>query len=227
MSDRFLIGYARVSTNEQDLQLQIDALLRYGVPEGRIIKEKKSGAELKGRDLKKLLGFLRRGDRLVVWKLDRLGRSVRDLITIVDIIEKAGADIVSITDGIDTSTAMGKFFFHVMAALAELERGMISERTKAGMAARKAKDPGVKWGMAHWFTDHPKRVKHIQGLYNAGEFRLARRHPSGVKIKGMTALQLMAEANAADPKARKIKSPETIRRWLREDAPGLDFVVEE
>ncbi len=205
--------------------MQIDALLRYGVPEDHIIKEKISGKTLKNRKLWRAMQHMRRGDRVVVWKLDRLGRSVKDLITAIELIEAKGADLVSLTDGIDTTTAMGRFFFHVMAAIAELERGMTSERTKAGMAARKAADPDVKWGAKHWFEDHPKRQKHIQGLFNAGEFTLEPRptpkYPQALVAKGMTAGALMAEANAADKDAKEIKNAESIRRWLREGAPGL------
>lgn len=226
MDGRFLIGYARVSTDDQELRLQIEALKRYGVPEAQIVTEKVSGKSLGNRKLKGILKVLRKGDRVVVWKLDRLGRSVKDLITVVEKIEGADADLVILTEGVDTSTAMGRFFFHVMAAISELERGMISERTKAGMAARKAKDPEVKWGAKHWLFDHPKRKEHIQALYDAGEFSIEPRPTDkatkAVKLEGMSAAGLMAEANAADPKAKPIKNAESIRRWLRDGVPGLD-----
>lgn len=231
MEDRFLIGYARVSTDEQDLQMQIDALRKYGVPDDMIIQEKISGKSLHNRDLWAKLQYMRAGDRVVVWKLDRLGRSVKDLIELIEFIEGRGGDVVSLTDGIDTTTAMGRFFFHIMAAIAELERGMISERTKEGMASRKAADPDVKWGAPHWFTDNPKRKKHIQGLYNDGEFTLVSsptpKNPDAVRSKGMTAGALMAEANAEDPEAKKIKNVETVYRWLREGAPGLEYTLSE
>lgn len=225
MDGRFLIGYARVSTDEQELRLQVDALRRYGIPEDRIFTEKVSGKSLNNRLLKKLLKHLREGDRIVVWKLDRLGRSVKDMVHTVERIERAGADLVSLTEGVDTSSAMGRFFFHVIAAIAELERGMISERTRAGMAARKAADPDVKWGAKHWFHDFPKRQDHLRDLYRDGLFGLGPRptekHPKALALVGMTPAGLMNEANAADPKARKIASSESIRRWLREGAPGL------
>jgi len=99
MEKRYLIGYAWVSTEDQDLRLQIEALKRYGVPESRIITEKKSGATLHGRKLYDILSHgIGRGERLMVWKLDRLGRSMQELIQIVEMIEEAGADFVSITD---------------------------------------------------------------------------------------------------------------------------------
>ncbi len=196
-----------------------------------IIQEKISGKTLKNRAIWRAVQYMRAGDRVVVWKLDRLGRSVKDLIELVEFIEARGGDLVSLTDGIDTSTAMGRFFFHIMAAIAELERGMTSERTIAGMAARKAADPDVKWGAKHWFNDHPKRKDHIQGLYNAGEFTLESRptpkYKRAVTAKGMTAGALMAEANAADPEAKEIKNAESVRRWLREGAPGLEYTLSE
>lgn len=103
---------------------------------------------------------------------------------------------------------------------------MISERTKAGMAARKAADPTVKWGSKHILRDYPNHMAHLQGLYNAGEFTLdprpTKKWPSAVVSKGMTAAALLAEVNAVRAKGVKaFKSPETIRRWLREGAPGL------
>lgn len=225
MSEWILWGYARVSTEDQDLLLQIEALKKYGVEESHIITEKKSGKRLTNRKLYAMLKYMRPKDRLVVWKLDRLGRSVTDLIYVIDRIEEIGADLVSITDGIDTSTAMGRFFFHIMAAIAELERNMTAERTKAGIAARKAKDPDVKWGAKHWFDDSPARQEHIQNLYEEGAFSLVpkptNKSPDALKLIGMTPAGLMAEANAASRKPSKMENAESIRRWLRQGAPGL------
>jgi len=224
--DRYPIGYARVSTDDQVLQLQLDALVRYGVPLEHIVQEKVSGKSLRNRKLAKVLNALRPGDRIVVWKLDRLGRSVKDLIEVIERIERSGADLVSLTEGVDTTTAMGRFFFHIMAAIAELERAMISERTKAGIAAKKAQNPGKKWGSKHWLHDHPKRQKRIQRLYDEGAFSVAPREtemcPDAVRLIGMMPEQLRIEANKADRKAKEIENAETIRRWLREGVPGLD-----
>ena len=226
MGEPFLIGYARVSTDDQELRLQIDALTRYGVPPDQIIQEKSSGGKMDRKGLRFLLKALREGDRVVVWKLDRLGRSLTGVIEVVEQIHAAGAELHSITEKIDTSSAMGRAFFHITLVFAELERSMISERTKAGMAARKAADPTIKWGSKHLITDYPKRMKHVQGLYNAGYFTLEDRpsetHPDAVISKGMTAGTLMAEINAVDVKdAPKIKNAETVRRWLRAGATGL------
>ena len=127
------IGYARVSTQDQDLRLQYDALRQ--VPCDKIYEDKASGARASRGGLKMALDALREKDTLVVWKLDRLGRSVRDLVTIVSDLEKRGVHFKSLTDQIDTSTTAGRFFFHVMASLAQMERDLTVERTKAGLGA--------------------------------------------------------------------------------------------
>lgn len=132
-----LLGYARVSTDEQDLALQLDALTQARCE--RIFTDKASGAANKRPGLEQLLSHLRPGDSLVVWKLDRLGRTVKGLVDMVADLETKGIQFRSLTDGIDTATGSGRFFFHVMAALAQMERELIAERTRAGLAAAKAR----------------------------------------------------------------------------------------
>jgi DNA invertase Pin-like site-specific DNA recombinase len=134
-----LVGYARVSTDDQSLDLQYDALTKAGCE--RIFDDKASGARDDRPGLADALPHLRQGDCLVVWKLDRLGRGLRSLIDFVDGLHQRGIDFRTL-DGstqIDTSTAQGKFFFRVMAALAEMERDLIRERTMAGLAAARAR----------------------------------------------------------------------------------------
>lgn len=138
-ADGRLLGYARVSTAEQSLDMQRDALRRAGVPEDRIYSEQVSAVSDKRRQLDLLMSKLSQGDVLVVWKLDRLARSVSDLIRKVQMIERRGARLKSLTEGIDTSTAMGNLLLHVLGAVAQFERDLISERTSAGMQARKAR----------------------------------------------------------------------------------------
>ncbi|MFK7882274.1 recombinase family protein [Roseobacter sp.] len=222
-----VFGYARVSTEDQDLSLQIAALRKYGIPDNQIFSEHASGKTMQRKSLKLLLKVMREGDTLVVWKLDRLGRSLKGVLQTVDDIEKGGINFVSLTEMVDTGSAMGRFFFHIMAAMAELERGMISERTKAGMAVRKAENPDIKWGAKHAILDHPKRLEHIQGLYNSGEFTVSPREAGGLKWKGMTARELLAEINASDPKARKVKSEATVHRWFHSGATGLVLRAED
>ncbi|WP_374471200.1 recombinase family protein [Phenylobacterium sp.] len=131
------IGYARVSSADQRLDLQMDALTRAGCE--RLFTDHASGGRADRPGLLAAQSHLRRGDTLVVWKLDRLGRSVRQLVELVATLEADGVHFASITDGIDTATPAGRFFFHVMAALAEMERDLIRERTTAGLRAAKAR----------------------------------------------------------------------------------------
>jgi len=131
-----LIGYARVSTQDQNLDLQRDALTKAGCQ--KVFEDKVSGTRADRPGLGKAQEMLREGDTLVVWKLDRLGRSVKQLVDLVGDLHKQGVQFKSLTDAIDTGTASGRFFFHVMASLAEMERELIVERTRAGLeVARK------------------------------------------------------------------------------------------
>jgi DNA invertase Pin-like site-specific DNA recombinase len=131
------IGYARVSTQDQNLDMQVDALEKAGCE--RIYKEKMSGKKDDRPELQKCLDALREGDTLVVYKLDRLGRSTFKLLELTSGFEKNGIDFVSIVDGIDTTTTVGRFFFRTMASIAELERDIIVERTQAGLQAARAR----------------------------------------------------------------------------------------
>lgn len=128
-----MIGYARVSTHEQNLELQITALKKAGCK--KILEDKLSGSRAERPGLTKVLDLLRKGDMMVVWKLDRLGRSVKQLVDLVTELHREGIQFKSLTDSIDTGTASGRFFFHVMASLAEMERELTVERTRAGLAA--------------------------------------------------------------------------------------------
>ncbi|PJA44599.1 MAG: DNA invertase [Verrucomicrobia bacterium CG_4_9_14_3_um_filter_43_20] len=131
------IGYARVSTNKQDLSLQLDALKEYGCE--TIYEETGSGAKNDRPELINVLKALRVGDTLVVWKLDRLSRSIKDLINIVNDLNDRDIQFISITDNIETSTPSGKLIFHIFSALAEFERNIIRERTTAGLKAARAR----------------------------------------------------------------------------------------
>src|SRR5215217_5902305 len=128
-----LIGYARVSTHDQTLALQQDALTQAGCD--RIFTDTASGAKAERQGLEEALSHVRRGDTLVVWKLDRLGRSLPHLIETITGLQERGIGFKSLTEQIDTTTSGGKLIFHVFAALAEFERDVIRERTNAGLAA--------------------------------------------------------------------------------------------
>lgn len=131
------IGYARVSTSDQNMSLQIDALQKAGC--AKIYQEKISGTTKERPELTKLFDQLREGDTIVVWKLDRLGRSIKNIVEIVLQLNQQGVVIKGLTDGVDTSTANGRLFLNIMASLAEYERELIQERTHAGLGAARAR----------------------------------------------------------------------------------------
>ncbi|WP_313527097.1 recombinase family protein [Shinella sp.] len=133
-----LVGYARVSTVEQNLDMQVAALKAAGCSQ-IFTDHGLSGADFQRPGLLKALRQIKRGDMLVVWRLDRLGRSLVDLIQTVNGLSERGCDFRSLTESIDTSSSGGRLLFHVMAAMAEFERAIISERTKAGMEAARAR----------------------------------------------------------------------------------------
>jgi len=131
-----MIGYVRVSTFDQDLSLQIDALTRAGIPKPHIFMDKLSGAKTERPGLAKCLATLESGDILVVWRLDRLGRSMRHLITLVEDLRTRGIGFRSLNEGvIDTTSASGELIFNIFSALAQFECRLIQERTKAGLEA--------------------------------------------------------------------------------------------
>jgi DNA invertase Pin-like site-specific DNA recombinase len=158
VSDDFkgrLIGYARVSTADQDVAMQVAALKRAGVLDDNLWSEQVSGVKAKRpqRDLAML--DAREGDVFIVYKLDRLGRSFRELLDMVHDLERRGIGFRSLTEGFDTTKPAGKFMFHMLGALAEFERGLIAERTRDGMA--EAKERGVQVGKPKWFTTERRK----------------------------------------------------------------------
>jgi DNA invertase Pin-like site-specific DNA recombinase len=158
-----LIGYARVSTSDQDPALQIDALSEAGCV--RIFEERASGALDARPELARLLDHLREGDTVVVWRLDRLGRSLRHLIDVVSELDARKVGFRSLGEGIDTGTAGGKLVFHLFGALAEFERELIRERTKAGLAAARAR--GRKGGRPRKMT--PEKLEVARRMYDSGK----------------------------------------------------------
>lgn len=132
-----LVGYARVSTQDQNLALQLDALKQAGCD--KVFTEKASGAQRERPQLASALDYMREGDTLVIWKLDRLARSLTQLIETVEGMAARGIGFRSITEAMDTTTSGGKLIFHIFGALAEFERGAIRERTRAGLDAARAR----------------------------------------------------------------------------------------
>lgn len=153
-----LFGYSRVSTNDQDLRMQIDALIQHGVDERDIYCEKQSGAKRDRKELNRVLDQLRDGDSLVVYRLDRLARSTRDMLEISDLINAKGANLVSVNDMIDTRTPGGKCVFTIMSAISQMERELLVQRTKDGLAA--AKERGAEFGRPKKMT--PELIRQVQ-----------------------------------------------------------------
>ncbi len=157
-----LIGYARVSTQDQNLELQTEALQKIGCK--KIFEDRASGSQAERLGLAQARENLRAGDTLVVWKLDRLGRSVKHLVDLVGELQQQGVQFRSLTDSIDTGTASGRFFFHVMASLAEMERELIVERTRAGLEV--ARQLGRTGGRKRRMTD--SKIKAAKKLLSSG-----------------------------------------------------------
>lgn len=160
-----LLGYARVSTKDQKLTLQKDALRLHGCD--KIYTDKVSGVKSERPGLDRLLKNAREGDTIVVWKLDRLGRSLKHLVELAEELSQHGIGLKSLNDPIDTSTAQGKLVFNIFAALAEFERGIISERTNAGLSAARARGRlgGRRPGLSE---DAQRKARVAESLYKEG-----------------------------------------------------------
>ena len=164
------IGYARVSTDDQNLDLQHDALRKAGIVDNRLYSDTASGKDAERKELAACLKALREGDTLVVWRLDRLGRSLPDLVRIVGELEQKGVSFESLTEKIETGSAAGKLVFHVFAALAEFERNLIRERTRAGLVAARAR--GRAGGRKPKLTD--AQIKEINEMVDAQKLPIGR-----------------------------------------------------
>lgn len=171
-----LIGYARVSTDDQKLELQLDALKTAKCK--RIFTDKLGGSRKERPGLNDALSHLRSGDTLIVWKLDRLGRTVKGLVDLISELEEQGVNFKSLTDGIDTTTSAGRFFFHVMASLAQMERELTLERTKAGLIA--ARKLGRVGGRKRIMTD--SKINSARKLLASGHTPKDVSHDLGISI---------------------------------------------
>lgn len=198
-----LIGYARVSSEEQNLNLQLDALRAAGVPDDAIYADKQSGHSMDRPQLKLAMKVARPGDTIVIWKLDRLGRSVRGVLDAIESLRERGIELNILTLGMDTKTPVGKVVLTIMLALAELERDQIAERTRAGIAAFKAR--GGRMGQKHRIIDYPKRLARFKALWASGA------------LDEMSGREIVEEMNRVDPKAPKISGPSTYFNWKRGD----------
>lgn len=161
------IGYARVSTQDQNLSLQISSLQKFGCE--KIFSEKKSGVKRRP-ELEGLMNIVREGDVVVIWKIDRLARSLSELISITEQFKSKGVDLVSIDGQVDTTSAMGRMFFQITGAFAEFERNLIIERTKAGIV--EAKKRGVQLGRPKGLTSESQQIaRAAKELYLGGTIK--------------------------------------------------------
>ena len=159
-----LVGYCRVSTVEQNLDMQIGALERFGVHKDNIHKDRASGVSKRRRGLNTALKDLREGDTLVIWKLDRLGRSLSDLLDRIKWLDDRNIKLVSLTEQIDTKTPIGRMLIAVLGSVAQFERDLIVERTKAGLARRRER--GLQVGAPLKMTE--KLIARVEGMIRAG-----------------------------------------------------------
>jgi DNA invertase Pin-like site-specific DNA recombinase len=205
--ETFLVGYARVSTEDQNLDMQVQALTAYGVDPRFIFQEKVSAVSRRRPELAKLWKELRPGDTLVVWKLDRLGRDIRDLLNRIHELGERNVRFISLRDHLDTETAVGRLMLAICAAMAQFERDLTSERTKAGIAARKAR--GLPHGMAPKF-DRQKM------------FALLDKGLSGPEVAKRFGVTKSAIYQAVPPEQR----PRYFREWRRRPkGKSLDAVM--
>ncbi len=203
-SDKKLVGYGRVSTLDQNPQMQTDALIKYGVSPGAIHIEKASGKNMDRPVLSRLIKTMPPDTAIVVWRLDRLGRTMIGLCETVKVFEDRGIDLVVIKENIDTTTATGRLMFHVSAAFAEFERNVIAERTAEGM--KRKMETGWKPGRPSIIQGSEKMIKEFQALYDSGEYdRLKNR-------------EVYAALQAADPS--KKFALRTYLLWKSKGFPG-------
>lgn len=203
-------GYVRVSTKDQNPDLQVRALIDAGVPEERVYTDYMTGSTMTRPQLARAMRVSRRGDVLVVWKIDRLGRSALGVLDAIASMEAEGIGLISLTEGFNTTTPHGRMVMQILLALAEMERNLISERTRAGMQA--AKERGVRFGRPHFVRDYPKRLAEFTRLWSEGLI------PDGE----MTGPELVEALNAADPKAPNIKGPSRYHNWKKTGFKGFE-----
>lgn len=182
-----LIGYARVSTKQQELALQLDALEKAGCE--KVFTEKVSGVKKNRPEFLAALEFVREGDTLVVWKLDRLARSLKQLIETVEGLEKRQIGFQSLTEAIDTTSPAGRLIFHIFASLAEFERSIIRERTRAGLEAARKRgrtggrskklDPDDVAVVKQLLTETSLTIKEIAKQMGVGSATIYRYFPGG------------------------------------------------
>jgi DNA invertase Pin-like site-specific DNA recombinase len=201
-------GYMRVSTVDQNHDVQEDALLKYGIEFHDIYSDKMSGAKIRRPGLDLLLSIVKEGDRIVVWKIDRLGRSILDILQLCEKLEKKGVSVVSLTNNFDLSTPDGRLVFNILCAVAQMERELIAERTREGMAA--AKRRGQQIGAKRKYTDEQYRL--VYKLRKEGFSYGKIEKKTGMKRNQVIYLSKHTQKLAECPKQRKILEGELPER---------------
>lgn len=199
-------GYIRVSTEDQKLDMQRDAMLQAGLQDRAIFEDVMSGATMKRPGWERLNKILGKGDTLVVWKLDRLGRSLQGVLNTIKELDDRGVGIRSLTESIDTGSPWGRAMMSIILVFAQMERELISERTKRGIKAYK--EAGGKMGPRHSVLDFPKRLERFHELYEAGA------------LSDMEGREFIDAMNEADQDAKQIKSPQMFYQWKKKDFKG-------
>ena len=202
-------AYARVSTVDQNLDLQYDAFERAGIPRNRVYEDKASGRSLDRAGLQRVMKLMRSGDRLTVWRLDRLGRNAVEVLPLVQDLDEAGIAFRSLQEGIDATTSGGRMMLGMLAVMAQWESDVISERTKAAMAT--ARKRGAKQGRRNYILGSKKRLKRFTEMWLNGDV------PEGA-AGGQTVIR---EMNRVDRKAPQYKAPASYTNWRSKKFPGL------
>lgn len=203
-------GYTRVSTEDQNPQMQIDAMIAAGVPADRIRGDKMTGSKMKRPGLQSALRITRDQDVLVVWKLDRLGRSTLGVLDTIKTLEDSEIGLISLTEMLDTKSPMGRMVMTILLSFAEMERALISERTKAGMARFKAE--GGTTGPKHRIRDCPKRLAVFTDLWAAGKY------PGDMTDRQVVNLLNEVKGSKLPP----MKSSNSLTNWRKKDFDGFD-----
>lgn len=200
-----MIGYMRVSTDEQDMDLQYQALVKAGVDPRDIFSDKMSGRSMKRPGLTSAIKACLPNSILVVWKLDRLGRTMRGMLDIMELLEKKKVQLVSLTQSLDTGTPEGRMMINMLISFGQMESEMIAARTKAGLDAKKKRDKHWSSGPRHGVLSHPKRREIFTELWESG------------LLKTLPTVEILRRINEPDlyVKGKKVKdfSPQSWNQW--------------
>jgi DNA invertase Pin-like site-specific DNA recombinase len=216
-----LTGYMRVSTDMQEMDMQRSALIKYGVPPDRIFFDVMTGARMDRAGLRRAIKAMWAKDTLVVWKLDRLGRNTIGALQQIDELTNAGIHIASVTENIDPKTPMGKLMITILAGVAQWERDLIAERTKAGIAA--FKERGGKMGQPHPVLDRPWRLEKFNELVALGAVRTDKKVKGGLPDAQIVALLNDADKGQKAAKGVKAMSEQSYRNWKSKGFPGYQI----